>query len=174
MPSRSTSQPDRDRRHVEVDHTGSAPADPDLTIEHEAPTPTEYRSLRSAVGFGSVDPLAARAALEGSVWAATVRDEAGVVGLARIVGDGALCFALADVLVHPRAQGRKVGSVLMEAVMGYLRSAARPGATVTLVALPGREPFYGAFGFEECPNGTFGAGMVWPEPLAAMVAAPGG
>jgi predicted N-acetyltransferase YhbS len=48
----------------------------------------------------------------------------------------------------------------MHAVTSYFdRSDAMPGATITLVPLVGREPFYEKFGFVRCPSGPFGTAM---------------
>ena len=51
----------------------------------------------------------------------------------------------------------------MKALSDYLRRAAKPGASITLQPLTGREPFYEKFGWVRCPGGPFGAGMVFDE-----------
>jgi len=46
-----------------------------------------------------------------------------VIGMARVVGDGAMFFYIQDVVVTPAHQGRGVGTLLLERVMGYFKVA---------------------------------------------------
>lgn len=113
------------------------------------------------MGWGSIDAATARRTLDAAVYTVCLRDgESGaLVGLARVMGDGALYFFLADLIVAPAYRGGGHGETLMRAVVDYFDRAARPGATVTLVAMPGREAFYERFGFRRTPDGPFGTGM---------------
>jgi hypothetical protein len=47
----------------------------------------------------------------------------------------------------------------MRIVTDYFDRSAKPGASITLIPLNGREFFYEQFGFVRCPSGPFGAGM---------------
>jgi predicted GNAT family N-acyltransferase len=118
-------------------------------------------ALRAAMGWGAIDAATARRTLDAACFTVCLRDaESGALaGLARVMGDGALYFFLADLIVAPGRRGGGHGDTLMRAVVDYFDRAARPGATVTLVALPGREAFYERFGFRRTPDGPFGHGM---------------
>jgi len=76
----------------------------------------EYRSLCRAVGWEEfINFDAARASLANSLYHVVVvalHDEA-VIGMARVVGDGALFFYIQDVIVVPAHQGHGVGALLM-------------------------------------------------------------
>ena len=53
---------------------------------------------------------------------------ADVVGMGRIVGDGAIYFYIQDVAVKPEHQGRGVGRQIMEHLLAYLQAQAPPKA----------------------------------------------
>lgn len=96
-----------------------------------------------------------------------------LVGLVRLIGDGVLYFSFSDVMVAPGLQGGGHGARLMEAATRYLRRNARPGASISLQPLKGREPFYEKFGFVRCPTGPFGSGMIFadtPPPIGGSFA----
>jgi catechol 2,3-dioxygenase-like lactoylglutathione lyase family enzyme len=118
-----------------------------IRIERRLPTADEIVDLAVAVGWNGNGATAA-AALAGSLMGVVAVDvEAGgrALGAARVVGDGARCFFVQDVTVRPEYQGQKVGTAMMEAVMGQLREAAPKGAFVGLfTARPG---FYEKHGF---------------------------
>jgi len=76
-----------------------------------------------------------------------------------VMGDGALYFFLADLIVAPGFRGCGHGETLMRAVVDYLDRAAKPRATVALVPMAGSEAFYERFGFQRTPDGPFGHGM---------------
>jgi predicted GNAT family N-acyltransferase len=131
----------------------------DVVAIEEPPTIAEYIELRALMGWGTVSAETARISIERGIFSVCLRQQGRLVGLARVAGDGVLYFAISDVMVHPELQGGGHGATLMKAVAAYLKRAARPGATITLQPLKGREPFYERFGFARCPNETFGAGM---------------
>jgi GNAT superfamily N-acetyltransferase len=68
------------------------------------------------------------------------------------VGDGVLYFYISDVIVRPELRGRGYGVLLMEAVLGYLRRVAHPGAMIVVVPLKGRETVYERFASGRCPD----------------------
>jgi GNAT superfamily N-acetyltransferase len=105
--------------------------------------------LCEAVGWTSVMNLdAAPAALAASLCGcvALVGDE--VVGMARLVGDGAIFFYVQDVAVLPSHQGMGVGAQLLRRLLEWLEEHAPDRAFVGVFAAAGTEPFYGREGFE--------------------------
>ena len=112
------------------------------------------------MGWGTIDEATARRTLDAAAFTVCLRDESGrLAGLARVMGDGALYFFLADLIVAPQFRGGGHGETLMRAVVDYFDRAARPGATIALVPMAGREAFYERFGFRRTPEGPFGHGM---------------
>lgn len=133
----------------------------DVVAIEEPPSIAEYIALRKLMGWGSISEETARQSIERAVFSVCLRKAGKLVGLARVAGDGVLYFAISDVIVHPELQRGGHGATLMTAVAAYLRRAAKPGASITLQPLKGREPFYERFGWVRCPNETFGDGMVF-------------
>ena len=131
----------------------------DVVVLEEPPTIAEYIALRARMGWGKISEGTARITIERAAYSVCLRKEGRLVGLARVAGDGVLYFFISDVIVSPELQGGGHGATLMNAVAAYLRRAARPGATITLQPMKGRETFYERFGFARCPNEIFGAGM---------------
>jgi GNAT superfamily N-acetyltransferase len=135
----------------------------DVVLIEERPGITEYISIRDAMGWGTIDEDTARRTIEGSCYSACLRLDGRLVGLVRAIGDGCLYFAVSDVMVSRELRGGGHGATLLNALHAYLKRAAKPGASITLQPLTGREPFYEKFGWVRCPGGPFGQGMVFTE-----------
>ena len=69
--------------------------------------------------------------------------------MARMIGDLGLCYYIKDVVVHPDHQGRGIGSMLMNELLGFIRSHGVPDTAIftELCAMPDKIPFYEKFGF---------------------------
>jgi GNAT superfamily N-acetyltransferase len=132
-------------------------------LVEDVPSATEFIELRKIMGSPHVDEEAASRTVSGALFTVCVRQDGRLLGLARVVGDGVLYFYVSDVVVRPELRGGGYGVLLMEAVLGYLKRAAHPGAMIVVVPLKGRETFYERFGFKRCPDGRFGVGMYLPR-----------
>lgn len=113
------------------------------------PGDDELRELYDSVGWSMYtrDIAVLRRGLEGSTRVVTARDAEILVGLARIVSDGATLAYLQDVLVHPNAQQTGLGRQLVEA-------AFEPYSDVRQHVLltddePQQRAFYERLGFAE-------------------------
>jgi ribosomal protein S18 acetylase RimI-like enzyme len=117
-------------------------------IHERAPTPDEYRAICEAVGWAAVINFeAAVQSLERSLFAVVVMQGDAVVGMGRIVGDGAIYFYIQDIAVMPTHQGRGVGQLVLQRLMAYLRDHAPDKAFVGLFATEGAVEFYRRYGF---------------------------
>ncbi|GGL87602.1 N-acetyltransferase [Curtobacterium citreum] len=133
------------------------------SISSERPTTDELVDLYDAVGWTAYtrDPAVLRRAVDGSHRVLAARDDDGVlVGLVRVVSDGATIAYVQDLLVRPAAQRTGVGGALLDAVLeryGHVRQ------TVLLTdAEPGQRAFYESRGFTEAHD-------VEPSSLRAFV-----
>ena len=114
--------------------------------------PYEYRRLRGAVGWSepAVDDDILGAALD-STWNVTARDDAGeLLGMARLMDDGALYATVCDMVVDPSHQHSGVGRAIFERILA--RAGGR--SLVGLVATSAGEPMYRAAGFAEQSGGS--------------------
>ena len=85
-----------------------------------------------------------------------------LIGMGRIVGDGAVICYIQDLIVLPEFHGRGVGSALIRHLCDYVKSLSADGEEMMLALMcaKGREPFYEKHGFVARPTETLGPGMI--------------
>jgi GNAT superfamily N-acetyltransferase len=111
------------------------------------PSTDEYLDLRRSVGWKVPDAAEAGPALERSAAGVCAVEHGMVIGMGRVVGDGAFYLFVVDLVVRPEHQRRGLGSRLLNALEA---EAARISATGTLalVADPDVAPFYERLGYD--------------------------
>ncbi|PYI66312.1 GNAT family N-acetyltransferase [Arthrobacter livingstonensis] len=125
---------------------------PAAAIDYEAaarPTLPELLELFDAVGWTTYtkEPEALAAAVRGSSTVVAARSGGLLVGLARVISDGATICYLQDVLVHPGFQRLGVGR---ELVVRVLAPYAKVRQKVLLTdGEPGQRAFYQWLGYQE-------------------------
>lgn len=119
-----------------------------IRLEHRSPTISEYKNLRTSVGWWETDEKATEIALKNSLFSVVAIETGNIVGIGRVVGDGGLYFYIQDLVVHPEFQNKGLGKRLMEELMFYLRANAKSGAFVGLMAAKGLEKYYEQSGFK--------------------------
>ncbi|MEL6665417.1 MAG: GNAT family N-acetyltransferase [Pseudomonadota bacterium] len=147
-------------------NTGKSRA-PEFTTK--CPSEEEYCNLRSAAGWGNISMANAKRSLAATAICICARDNHRIVGFGRAVGDGLLYFYVSDVFVHPEQRGTGLGAEISRRLLLEIDKQALPGATVAVVAAPGRERFYEKIGFTSCPNEFFGGGLVYLKPIRKMI-----
>lgn len=115
----------------------------------DRPGREELVGLYDAVGWTTytTDPAVLEAAIAGSTRVVTARYGEDLLGLARVLSDGATIAYLQDVLVRPELQREGVGKGLVDAAM-------EPFAHVRQQVLltddePGQRAFYESLGWTE-------------------------
>lgn len=128
--------------------------------EPELPSAADVASLYAAVGWTAYtrDLDALMSSLRGSLRVVVAHSARSLVGLARVVGDGATICYLQDVLVHPDARRQGVGGQLV-------REAFAPfGAVRQHVLITDEEneqkAFYESLGFAQLGEGVPGRAFV--------------
>jgi GNAT superfamily N-acetyltransferase len=121
-------------------------------------TPEEMQSLEESVGFGPHRNLERnRVALAGSLFIATARCNGRLVGMVRLVGDGAYILHHAGISVYPDFQRKGVGRKLMEMAVAFAKEtkvgSGDSHGEFTLFANTGSDEFYEKLGFTLTPNG---------------------
>jgi ribosomal protein S18 acetylase RimI-like enzyme len=129
------------------------------SIKLESPSIEEFLNLRDKIGWGELDFNLAKTSLNNSLFHVIVRDKSQLIGMGRIVGDGAMYFYIQDVIVDPSYQNSGVGSALMEHIEIFLSVAAIKGSTIGLLAAKGKEDFYTRYGYMLRPSNSLGNGM---------------
>ena len=92
---------------------------------------------------------AAQTSLDHSIFSVTVKEDQEVIGMGRIIGDGAIYFYIQDIVVHPEHQGKGIGREIMKALVNYLEENAPDQAFIGLFASEGKVDFYQKFDFHD-------------------------
>jgi GNAT superfamily N-acetyltransferase len=133
----------------------------EFELVERAPSVEEYRTLRGTAGWGEMTDEGLATGLASALYSCVLEHAGEVVACGRVVGDGGMYFYVQDVIVVPEYHGRGLGTQIMDAVLGYLEGAARPGAFVGLMAAEGAEGFYERYGFQRRPDDRPGMFRVW-------------
>ncbi|MFJ7826734.1 GNAT family N-acetyltransferase [Psychrobacillus sp. NPDC096623] len=125
-------------------------------IENNIPTLEEFKYLCASVGWSNyMNFEVAETSLKKSIHCITVKDNEQIVGMGRIVGDGAIYFYIQDIVVHPDYQKHGIGNEIMNLLVKYLNINAPDKAFVGLFASQGKETFYEKYNFKDfSPNMT--------------------
>ena len=122
----------------------------------------DYLGLREAVGWKKLTERQAELALENCIYCISAYDEGRLIGMGRIVGDGAVICYIQDLIVLPEYHGRGVGSALIKHLKNYVQSLSAEGEEMmfALMCAKGREGFYEKHGFTARPTEKLGPGMI--------------
>ena len=127
-----------------------------VEIVARKPTPAEYESVVASVGFRSHDHAAVDVALANTPYCVCAVDGNEVIGLGRIIGDGAISFLLTNVMVRPAHQRRGIGSRIVRALCDLVEALPYHNVVVEVVPLPGLQSFYEWLGFRASRTATPG------------------
>ena len=121
-----------------------------------------YMKLRAAVGWKVLKEEQAILALKNSIFTVTASIDGKVVGMGRMVGDGAVICYIQDLVVHPSYQRLGVGEALMNRLLDHANELRMEGTELMLCLMcaKGREGFYEKYGFIGRPTGNLGPGMI--------------
>lgn len=117
-------------------------ADNQLTAE-------DFIRLKTATGFMRRPLEQADRAIRNGLFNVTAVCDGEVVGMGRLVGDGAMYWYLQEIIVLPEYQGKGIGKSIVSRLLEHIRENTIPGTGVEvgLTAVKGKEPFYEKFGF---------------------------
>lgn len=134
-----------------------------ITLVENSLTIDEYLYLRQQVGWVQLSDRQAQLALDNCLYNIKAVDEHGyIMGMGRIVGDGAVICYIQDLVVIPEAQGMGVGSMIIDKLIDYVKSIKEEDSTMMLCLMcaKGREPFYEKHNFIARPTEKLGPGMI--------------
>ncbi|WP_407056052.1 GNAT family N-acetyltransferase [Paenibacillus dendritiformis] len=113
------------------------------------PTVLEHKTLWEAVGWGSINIDMTEASIANSVYGVVVTSDGSVIGMGRIVGDGAMYYYIQDVAVLPEYQNMGIGKQIIDMLLKHIHDHCSGAAFVGLFASQGRDKFYELFGFKD-------------------------
>ena len=127
------------------------------------PTFAEHRALAEAVGWSDVFRWEVmEASIAGSICGTVaVESEGKVIGMGRVVGDGAFYFYVQDVAVHPDYRRQGLGRAILERLTAQIAKIAGGDCFVGLFASDMAAEMYRQQGFSDYgqpgdPNGNIG------------------
>ena len=118
-----------------------------IRIEERTPTVEEFQFLRSHTNWGKLEDKAVRIALKNQLYGVVVFDSSNIIGMGRVVGDGAIYFYVQDVIVHQDYRNKGVGALIMGQIEHYSETTAPNNSFIGLMAAKGTKKFYKKFGF---------------------------
>jgi predicted N-acetyltransferase YhbS len=104
----------------------------------------ELSALYRVAPLGDKPPEHLREVFGNSRFVCFAYDSGRLVGAGRALADGRDCSYLCDIAVHPDTQGSGLGREIVQRLVDRSRGHKK----VILYAVPGKEPFYGKFGFK--------------------------
>ena len=126
-----------------------------LTVE-------QYLHLRQLVRWKPLLREQAQRALDNSLYVVAAYHDGELVGMGRLVGDGAVICYIQDLIVVPNIQAHGIGSMIIERLIAYAYYIGLPCTTMMLdlMCAKGREKFYQKHGFIARPTDELGPGMI--------------
>ena len=125
-------------------------------------TPEGYRGFQEKMGWKPDGYEMMAKSLAHDLVDVTAMVGGELVGMGRLVGDGAMYWYMQDVFVLTAYQCMGIGSAIVNRLIEHVRTHSLPGTEVSLclMAAKGKEGFYERLGFVRYPNETAGAAMV--------------
>jgi len=138
-----------------------------LKIIERAPTLEEYTVLNEAVGWAgytNFEPIPT--ALRNSLFCVVAFKKTQVIGMGRLVGDGARFIYIQDMMVLPAYQKQGVGTAIMDRLMTYINLHAPQKAYIHLFTNKKTSGFYARYGFKGPEQPFYGMSVKkFDEPL---------
>ena len=125
------------------------------------PTVEEFVAVTTAVGWADAyDPAAIPASLAASLHGVVALEGDRVIGIGRLVGDGAIYYYLQDLAVLPERQRRGVGAAILTRLEEWIAGRAGTRTFVGLFAAGESVSLYRRFGYavHEGMTGMFRVG----------------
>ena len=115
----------------------------------------DFVRLRMETGFAEVPVEHARKALQNGLINVSAIYKGGLVGMGRLVGDGAMYWYLQEVIILPEFQRNGIGTMIVNHLVDYAKANSVTGNFTTIggVSAKGKERFYEKMGFDIIPNG---------------------
>ena len=115
----------------------------------------DFIRLRTEAGFAEIPLDHARKALQNGLINVSAIYNGELVGMGRLVGDGAMYWYLQEIIILPQFQRKGIGTMIVNHLVDYAKANSITGEFTTIggVSAKGKEPFYEKMGFEIISNG---------------------
>lgn len=130
-----------------------------VVVKYSFPKVGEFVKLFDSVDWGR-DKKRVKENKRHSSFAVSLYIDNEIVGMGRVVGDGAY-FTIYDIVVNKNYHGLGIGSIIMREIVDWYKTIEDDDTFLYVNASKNREQFYEKFGFRCRPNEDVGAGMKW-------------
>ena len=115
----------------------------------------DFVRIRMLNGFAEVPEEHAAKALKNGLINVSAIYRGKLIGMGRMVGDGAMYWYLQEIMVVPEYQRMGIGTLIVNHLIEYAKQNSVTGTFTTIggVSAKGKEPFYEKLGFDIIPNG---------------------
>ena len=115
----------------------------------------DFVRLRIETGFAGIPVEHARKALRNGLVNVSALYRGELVGMGRLVGDGAMYWYLQEIIVLPRFQQKGIWTMIVGHLVDYAKVHSVTGKFTTIggVSAKGKEAFYEKMGFDIISNG---------------------
>lgn len=126
-----------------------------VVLQNDVLQPQDFVRLRVLTGFADIPIEHAKRALDGGLINVSAKYGDRLIGMGRMVGDGAMYWYLQEIIVLPEYQKQGVGTKIVNHLVEYAVSHSTTGKFTTIggVSAKGKEEFYRKLGFEIISNG---------------------
>ena len=115
----------------------------------------DFIRLRIEAGFVEIPVEHARKALQNGLLNVSAIYKGELVGMGRLVGDGAMYWYLQEIVILPQFQRKGIGTMIVNHLVDYAKANSTTGKFTTIggVSAKGKELFYEKMRFEIISNG---------------------
>ncbi len=107
-----------------------------------------YQTLRNTTAWPKLSDQQVEHALGNDLFSVAVFDKNRIIGMGRVIGDGAIYYYVQDVIVHPDFQKKGVGALVMDSIENYFTKRVHNYAFIGLMAAEGSMEFYKKLGYK--------------------------
>ena len=115
----------------------------------------DFIRLRIETGFAEIPVEHARKALQNGLINVSAIYNGELVGMGRLVGDGAMYWYLQEIIILPQFQRKGIGTMIVNHLIDYAKANSITGKFTIIggVSAKGKEPFYEKMGIDIISNG---------------------
>ncbi|MDW5471958.1 GNAT family N-acetyltransferase [Staphylococcus equorum] len=126
----------------------------DYKISTQSPSVDDYYDLVKNCDLIIKDKNAIKIGLQNALYTITIYDDEKLIGMGRIVGDGATVFHIVDVAVCPTYQNNGIGKIIMTHIMSYIEKNSFKGTYVNLISEEPANYLYEKYNFRYVNENT--------------------
>jgi len=130
------------------------------SIENRKIKVDEFQQVRKTTGWIMLEDSVVEHGLERDLHSVCVSDNGKLIGVGRVIGDGAMYFYIQDIIVIPEYQKKGIGRLIMENIEDFIQKKAFNNSFIGLMAANGVKGFYTRYGFVERPDNRPGMSKI--------------